>query len=96
MIRAALPPCRALHTRLRGATGQPHLPCGTYLAAAAPRPLRLLWLACRAGIKQRLLAHLYRCCLKAHPGEPRKQQREALLLYRSFDMYRALIIRKVC
>lgn len=50
---------------------------------------------CITGVKQRLLAYLYRTCLRAHPGHPRRQQREALVLFRHMDLYRSLVIRKV-
>ncbi|EFJ49606.1 hypothetical protein VOLCADRAFT_89496 [Volvox carteri f. nagariensis] len=50
---------------------------------------------CITGIKQRLLAHLYLNCLRAHPNNPRRQQREALTLFRQLDTYRSLLMRKV-
>ncbi len=50
---------------------------------------------CITGIKQRLMAYLYGTCLRAHPGHPRRQQREALVLFRHMDLYRSLVIRKV-
>ncbi|GLC36866.1 hypothetical protein PLESTM_000512400 [Pleodorina starrii] len=50
---------------------------------------------CITGIKQRLLAHLYGNCLRAHPNNPKRQQREALALFRQLDAFRSLIMRKV-
>ncbi|GIM03130.1 hypothetical protein Vretimale_7920 [Volvox reticuliferus] len=50
---------------------------------------------CIMGIKQRLLAHLYVNCRKLYPNNPRRQQREALALFRHLDTYRSLLMRKV-
>ncbi|GIL51140.1 hypothetical protein Vafri_7201 [Volvox africanus] len=50
---------------------------------------------CIMGIKQRLLAHLYINCRKAHLSNPRRQQREAMALFRHLDTYRSLLMRKV-
>ncbi|KAG2436593.1 hypothetical protein HYH02_011530 [Chlamydomonas schloesseri] len=51
--------------------------------------------ACITGIKQRLLAHLYTNCLTVSNNNPRRLQREAMSLFRQFDTYRSLIMRKV-
>ncbi|GLI62064.1 hypothetical protein VaNZ11_004492 [Volvox africanus] len=50
---------------------------------------------CILGIKQRLLAHLYMNCRKSYLNNPRRQQREAIALFRHLDTYRSLLMRKV-
>ncbi|KAG2495060.1 hypothetical protein HYH03_006671 [Edaphochlamys debaryana] len=49
---------------------------------------------CVMGLKQRLLAHLYMRCLRQNEGNPRRQQRQALALFRSLDMYGSLLMRR--
>ncbi|PNH10037.1 hypothetical protein TSOC_003265 [Tetrabaena socialis] len=49
---------------------------------------------CITGVKQRLLSYLFNMCARMHAANPRRQQREALALFRHIDTYRSLLMRR--